>query len=71
MRALLILVVAAIPVAAQKAVVQLTNATRPARTDFQIGDRFEIVITGTADQPVSVRTTMNGRTGVLSLVGRT
>jgi len=70
-RVLLILVVGAIPVAAQKAVVQLTNASHPARTDFQIGDRFEIVITGTADQPVSVRKTMNGRTDWGPVIGRT
>jgi hypothetical protein len=71
MRVLLILVVAGIPAAAQKPEVRLTNATRPASTDFQIGDRFEIVITGTAGQPVSVRTTMNGRTDWGPVIGRT
>jgi len=71
MRVLLILVVAGIPAAAQEPEVRLTNATRPASTDFQIGDRFEIVITGTAGQPVSVRTTMNGRTDWGPVIGRT
>jgi len=50
--------------------VQLTNVTRPAN-DFQIGDRFEIVITGAAGQPVSVRTTMHRRTDWGPIVGRT
>jgi hypothetical protein len=61
MRALFILAVAVVPAVAQKPAVRLTNATRPASTGFQIGERFEIVVTGAADQPVSVRTTMKGR----------
>jgi hypothetical protein len=51
--------------------VRLINVTRPAGSDFQIGDRFEIVITGAADQPVSVRTTMNSRTDWGPVIGRT
>ena len=70
MRILLIFVVAALA-AAQGPVVRIANATRPSSTDFQIGDRFEIVITGTADQPVSVRTTLNGRTDWGPVIGRT
>src|SRR5207253_3916082 len=60
MRSLLILAMG-LPTFAQIPVVQLTNATRPASKDFQVGDRFEIVITGAAKQPVSVRTTRMGR----------
>src|SRR5438309_419027 len=71
MRVLLFLVVAIIPAAAQSPVVRLTNVTRPASTEFQIGDRFEIVIPGAADQLVSVRTTMNGRTDWGPVIGRT
>jgi hypothetical protein len=71
MRVLIILAVAAIPAVAQRPVVQLTNATRPATTDFEIGDRFEIMITGPADQPVSVRTIMNGSTDWGPMIGRT
>ncbi len=70
MRILLTFVVAALA-AAQGPVVRIANATRPSSADFQIGDRFEIVITGTADQPVSVRTTMNGRTDWGPVIGRT
>jgi len=65
------LVVAAIPAAAQRPAVQLTNSTYPGATDFQIGDRFEVVITGAAEQPVSVRTTMHGRTDWGPVIGRT
>jgi hypothetical protein len=71
MRLLLILALAVAPAIAQGPVVRLTNATRPARNDFQIGDRFEIVITGAARQPVSVRTTMKGRTNWGPVIGWT
>ena len=63
MRFLLILAMG-VPMFAQIPVAQLNNATRPASKDFQVGDRFEIVITGAAKQPVSVRTTRMGRTDV-------
>jgi hypothetical protein len=71
MRILLILGVAVIPAIAQSPAVQFTNATRPATRDFQIDDRFEIVITGAANQPVSVRTTMKGRTDWGPVIGWT
>jgi hypothetical protein len=71
MRALLILAIAVVPAVAQKPAVLLTNSTRPAGTDFQIGERFEIVVTAAANQPVSVRTTMKGRTDWGPVVGWT
>jgi hypothetical protein len=71
MRLLLILTMALVPAAAQSQVVRLTNATHPGSSDFQTGDRFEILITGTANQPVSVRTTMNGRTDWGPVIGST
>jgi hypothetical protein len=71
MRALLILAVAVIPAVAQRPVVQLTNTTRPASKDFQIGDQFEIVITAAANQPVSVRTTANQATDWGPVIGWT
>jgi hypothetical protein len=70
-RILFILTVAVIPALAQAPAVQLTNVTRPAKTDFQVGDRFDIVITGPANQPVSVRTTMQGRTDWGPVIGWT
>jgi hypothetical protein len=57
MRVLLTLTLAAVPVFAQTPTVLLTNVTRPDSNDFQIGDRFEVVIASAANQPVSVRTT--------------
>ena len=71
MRVLVFLAVAVIPAAAQRSMVRLINAARPGSTDFQIGDRFEIVIPGAADQPVSVRTTRDGRTDWGPVIGRT
>jgi hypothetical protein len=65
------LAVAIFPAVAQNPIVQLTNATRPASKDFQIGDRFEVVITGTANQPVSVRTTRQGHTDWGPVIGWT
>jgi len=70
MRILLSLVIAAIPLAAQNPVVELLNTSRPG-ADFQVGDRFEIVITGLPDQAVSVRTTMQGRTDWGPILGYT
>jgi hypothetical protein len=71
MRVLIILAVALIPAVAQSPVVQLINATRPASRDFKIGDRFEVVITAATDLPISVRTTMRGRTDWGPVIGRT
>jgi hypothetical protein len=62
MRLLLISALAAVSALAQSPAVQLRNASRPASADFQIGDRFEILITAAPSQPVSVRTTRQGRT---------
>jgi hypothetical protein len=69
MRPLFILAI--LPVFAQPPAVRLTNATHPSTTDFQIGDRFEILVTGPANQPVSVRTTMHGRTDWSPIIGWT
>jgi len=71
MRALFVVALAVIPALAQTPLVRLIDATRPASRDFQIGDRFEILITGEANQPVSVRTTMNGRMDWGPVIGRT
>ena len=71
MRALLVLALAVIPAVAQSPLVRIVNATRPASKDFQIGDRFEILITGAANQPVSVRTAMQTRMDWGPVIGRT
>jgi hypothetical protein len=47
-RILSLLALAVIPAAAQVPAVLINNVTRPGSADLQIGDRFEIVITGCA-----------------------
>jgi hypothetical protein len=71
MRILFFLAIAAIPLQAQNPVVHLNNTTRPGSSDFEVGDRFEIAITAAANQPVSVRTTMHGRTDWGPVIGWT
>jgi hypothetical protein len=70
-RALLILALGVIPAAAQGPLVRIVNLTRPVSGDFQTGERFEILITGAPNQPVSVRTTRQGRTDWGPIVGST
>lgn len=62
MRILLVLMVFAVSALPQTPLVRLVNTSRPASRDFQIGDQFEILITGPPRQPISVRTAMNGTT---------
>jgi hypothetical protein len=57
-------------VVAQIPHVRLLNASRP-DSDFQIGDRFEIVITAAPNQRVSVRASRQGRTDWIPVVGWT
>jgi hypothetical protein len=71
MRIALLLVLALSTAAAQSSLVRLRNLSRPMSGNFQIGDRFEILITGAPDQPVSVRMTMNGRTDWGPTIGST
>jgi hypothetical protein len=71
LRALLILVMAAAPAVSQNSFVRLINSSRPASSEFQVGDRFEIAIAGPANQPVSVRTTRQGRTDWGPVIGST
>src|SRR5437879_3882105 len=70
MRILLTLGLAIVPAVAQIPLVSLLNASRPG-SDFQIGDRFEIVITAAPNQRVSVRTSRQGRTDCSPVVGST
>lgn len=67
---MLIFVAVIVPVAAQNPAVRIANTTRPG-ADFQVGDRFEIAVTGAASQPVSVRTTMQGRSDWSPVIGWT
>jgi hypothetical protein len=71
MRTLLMFAVAALPLFAQNPVVRISNASRAGSTDFQIGDRIEIVIMGAANEPVSVRTTSSVRSDWGPVIGST
>lgn len=71
MRTPVLLVLAIIPAAAQSPLARIVNTSGPVSRDFQIGDRFEIVITGAPNQPVSVRTTRHGRTDWSPVIGST
>ena len=62
MRALVIFALASIPAAAQSPLVRIVNLSHPFSSEFQIGDRFEIQITGASRQPIAVRTVRQGRT---------
>jgi hypothetical protein len=70
MRILLTLVLAIVPAVAQIPLVSLLNASRPG-SDFQVGDRFEVVIAAAPNQPVSVRTSRQGYTDWSPVVGTT
>jgi hypothetical protein len=67
----LLLVLAILPAAARNPTVRVLNASRPLSGDFQIGDRFEILIAGEPNQPVSVRTSRQGRTDWSPIIGST
>ena len=71
MRVLFALLMAVIPAAAQSPLVRIVNATHPGSGTFEVGDRFEILVTGAPGQPVSVRTTMAGRTDWGPIIGST
>jgi hypothetical protein len=71
MRILLALLMVVIPAAAQHPLVRLVNASHPGGSAFQVGDRFEVLVTGAPNQPVSVRTTMDGRTDWGPIIGST
>jgi hypothetical protein len=62
MRVLFLLAMSMVSALAQTPLVRLVNTSRPASRDFQIGDGFQILITGAPKRPISVRTTINGST---------
>jgi hypothetical protein len=70
MRIPFILVLAMVPAVAQVPLVRLVNASRPG-SDFRVGDRFEIHIIAAPNQPISVRTSRQGRTDWSPVIGST
>ena len=71
MRTLSILIFGVLPAVAQTPLVRVVNLGRPFSGEFQIGDRFEIQITGAPWQPISVRTVRQGWTDWGPVVGAT
>ena len=70
MRILLTLILTA-PAFAQAPLVSLRNASHPGSNDFRIGDRFEIVITASPHELVSVRTSRQGNIDWSPTIGYT
>jgi hypothetical protein len=62
MRALLIFAISVVPAAAQTPQVRFVNLSHPFSNEVQIGDRFEVQITGAPAQAISVRTVRQGWT---------
>ena len=71
MRSLLVLVTTVAFVTAQTPTAKIINESRPGATNFQVGDRFRIVITGAANQSVSVRTSRISATDWGPVIGQT
>ncbi len=71
MRILAFLLIGATSAVAQNPLVRLINTTHPASRTFEVGDRFEILVTGAPGQPVSVRTTMENLTDWGPIIGST
>lgn len=72
MRTLAILALSLIPAAAQSPLVRIVNLSHPFSSEFQIGDRFEIRITGApASRSASGRPGRDGPIGVPLLPRRT
>src|SRR5580693_10841 len=62
MRILIVFVVATLAATAQSPTARMINTSRSGSADFQVGDRFLVVVTGAPHLPVSVRTMRQGRT---------
>jgi len=71
MRTAALLLLAIVTATAQNPAVQFRNTTNPISSGFQVGDRFQILITAAPNQPISVRTTRQGRTDWSPIIGST
>jgi hypothetical protein len=71
MRLLFLFAVALFAVFAQSPAARIINTSRPGSNDYQVGDRWEILVSGAANQPVSVRTMRQGRTDWGPVIGST
>jgi hypothetical protein len=71
MRLLFIFALVSVGVFAQSPAARIINATRPGSADYQVGDRWQILVSGAANKPVSVRTMRQGRTDWGPVIGST
>ena len=71
MRTLFTALLAILPALSQTPQVRFRNLDHPISAEFQVGDRFEILLIGQPHQPVSVRTTMASRTDWGPIIGTT
>lgn len=71
MKTLVVFVMAVVSASAQNPTAKIVNTSRPASTDFKVGDRFELVVHGEANQPISVRTTRQSQTDFSPVIGWT
>jgi len=71
MRVLLIFALSTLSVFAQNPAAKIVNTSRADDAGFQVGDHFEVVVTGLPNQPVSVRTARQGRTDWGPVIGYT
>lgn len=71
MRVLIALALAASLGFGQPPLARIVNPDQLTAAKFQVGDRFEILLSGAANQPVSVRTAKDGHTDWGPAIGRT
>jgi len=71
MKIAVFLAITAFTAAAQTPTAKLANLSRPDSSDFQVGDRYQVVVTGAPNLPVSVRTMRQGRTDWGPVIGYT
>ena len=71
MRLLFIFIVVSVAAFAQSPAARIINTTRPGSAGYLIGDHWEILVSGAANQPVSVRTMRQGRTDWGPAIGST
>jgi hypothetical protein len=70
-KTLIVFVLTALAAAAQNPTVKIVNTSRSGSNDFKVGDRFEVVVNGQANQPVSVRTTRQSQSDFGPVIGWT
>ncbi len=71
MRLLFIFAIVSLTAFAQIPAARIVNTTRPGSTEYQVGDGWKILLSAGANQPISVRTSRQGRTDWGPVIGST